>query len=64
MRLHRPTPESWPVLYTDDGTVIDDPNKLNKTQEKAVAEAAAGRAEPSQLPYGLGDSATPTKEGS
>ncbi len=49
MRVHRPTPDALPVLLDDDGKagvpveelpVIDDPNKVNKTQAKAQAETA------------------------
>jgi hypothetical protein len=38
MRVDRPTPDSLPVVYDDAGKVVDDPNKLNKTQERAVKD--------------------------
>lgn len=44
MRVHRPSPDAFPVLLDDEGKagepienmkVVDDPNKVNKTQAKA-----------------------------
>lgn len=42
MRIERPTPDAYPVVYDDEGKVIDDPNKQTKAQEKAVQQKASG----------------------
>ncbi|HEV2071103.1 MAG TPA: hypothetical protein VGR26_15035 [Acidimicrobiales bacterium] len=42
MRIERPDPDGYPIIYADDGTVLSDPNEEHKRlRAEAPAKSAA-----------------------